>query len=1723
MTNQPFPASTLRRRLGVLLATVCVVGLLAAFWWPNLTHAAGHLTNSATDPVTVAWQKVKAAGSYHFTSDVLQKTIPVASLTNVGRSSHTDALHLEGQNDLRNQALELTLWNQGGSVLNAASGVSMRTEKGKTFTRRGNEAWQETDNQTDAFAPQGDFLGYLAAIRNVGPGVHETRNGVSFTRYTFALDGPAFANYMHEQLTAAMRAKGELPASAQLDPPAYYRDMTGDGELWIGANGLPLRQLLNLHFPEQNEERVEANMTVDFAKYGAEQTGLLTLLRTGQWQGAWLVLPQRLPDFTPLWLALLVSALAVLVLVYRQRRAVYVAIVTAVIFAQVAGPLLNTLTQVKFFDTYRAKAAAQAEQQAADRSQRDLQTKMNSAPAFNPHQNPRTSAEFEMRNAESTASTQGQNLEAVTVQQNSALQIPQSAVVDPGTDTDGDGLTDFTEVRIDTSEVISDTDDDSLPDNLEVNGFTLGGQTWYTDPNAADSNGDGVGDLQEWGLDSAGNLRTTPLDTDGDGLPDLFDPDNDNDGVPDRLDLAPFVKGAVTYNEATPLQFSVNNLTPNQPTFVEFQIRPQDPKNLWFAQNVLDWPQDSEGQVRDVDGKTYADFAAAQGRAADADAANGDMKVIPMLEIRIPKASANLPDQAELTPFSISVNDFTTDGQTKVAYVPLSIITDDKTGERVAFSGEMRYKPTGSWTTPHSVRLAWLVQALNDLPCDPKNAADVAKGCQTDGYIHNQPTVLHGYYDSWTLTGLTVREDHGASMGIVYEDPTVDDNKKEDAGLWALALVLDHHFLIGRDENTDGVRDLKVSDLASRFDRDNNPSETQRFAVPNLLQVTTNSYTTGDEATAATAMTETNKILNTVFKPVVTADNAVKPLLLFAEENSLRVVGLDQVGAGENYATQSGARVTLDLAPTPQSALPVTVNAALKWMAYCGANGNTVTWRPCTADEYAGALEGRYANLPSQPGDGPNDVAGRMMLTQAYYFSLITGYGATVQEGTRIISSRYSQEGDNQTAARVRIGLNTLLPVPVLATQNYLRMFLIAREDLKTGTFSGALKKSIETLGTSYKQLKAGDARLEANEDLSNGNAKEVKLTQAGKFKVKLARLTAVSIAGGAIMVVTTALGLSPDLDTTARSVLGAIGATAALLTTLIVPIAQIHSVYKLESNPGVSTDKPGRSLSAILSKTTIKTTVAKIGAGVGLALSVALIWGFFIYGAASSGYTAGSPALNKAFFEAVAATLVAVLLAVLSATVIGSILVAIVGFIDSILTLVCELGVDELRIQGSFYGGACFTVSTTLIKALSYLLYNYEPMINTSRNDLMVTGAPNLTLADPNKGYVPANALTLTLPVTTTVIHKDPDLNQGSIILVYLYLFSPENLRSSTFKYGLSKSGSAPIAVARDQMPGAWQDVREDHKFIQTPMYRGVARTDPAPLTSVPLVQGINSTVPFSLTMNFAVPAFECWTILIVVPVCYTRELQNSNTIPFTQLKYDVFPNTLTEFLALGSKPGGGLGQGWDAHLPALRDADGDGLANAISGGVDPNDATWDADGDGLSDFFELQRRTASVPYSPVQRDTDGDGLTDKQEAEISTDPAVADTDNDGLSDGVEIRHQVYDANGNLTTAWAGGWQVTSTAPRRARFGFLLILSMRIVTRMASVTRPRKIWPPTPTRPCAWMTRGRPTTRMCPIRRRWLSLPPATPLQVISGRTNSSLTRPRLWPMCQSNPACWT
>ena len=52
-----------------------------------------------------------------------------------------------------------------------------------------------------------------------------------------------------------------------LDLPQMYAEMEGEGELWVGEDGLPIRQLIYLQFPNTASDQVEARIDVTFSNY----------------------------------------------------------------------------------------------------------------------------------------------------------------------------------------------------------------------------------------------------------------------------------------------------------------------------------------------------------------------------------------------------------------------------------------------------------------------------------------------------------------------------------------------------------------------------------------------------------------------------------------------------------------------------------------------------------------------------------------------------------------------------------------------------------------------------------------------------------------------------------------------------------------------------------------------------------------------------------------------------------------------------------------------------------------------------------------------------------------------------------------------------------------------------------------------------------------------------------------------------------------------------------------------------------------------------------------------------------------------------------------------------------------------------------------------------------------------------------------------------------------
>ena len=368
-------------------------------------------------------------------------------------------------------------------------------------------------------------------------------------------------------------------------------------------------------------------------------------------------------------------------IVYRKSSLVYAAVVLSVTASMLLTPLLQSRQVYAFAEEQGAQQAQAEADRATDAWARELQAEI-SHKAFDPHQSPWASersvqesqhipqggAPFDpqtfyrqaARVREAFAPPANQPANAPVSQRSALTSLPHAmnevqsngcGTATSDQDTDGDGLSDEIETaELGTDPTKADTDGDDIDDRSEVCGFQmLDGKWWYLNPLDMDTNGDGQADGLECTNLTAGTTAYCE-DTDGDGTPDAFDFDDDNDGVPDAVDLAPTsaMGGSVTEagigglaNQSMALE--VQKLVTDTSVFVDFQLRPLNPDHLWYTLNVLDWPSDDrQGQQRRV----FTDTFGASGKAA-----NGDMRLVPMLEIFVPAQSGfgGLPVKATYT------------------------------------------------------------------------------------------------------------------------------------------------------------------------------------------------------------------------------------------------------------------------------------------------------------------------------------------------------------------------------------------------------------------------------------------------------------------------------------------------------------------------------------------------------------------------------------------------------------------------------------------------------------------------------------------------------------------------------------------------------------------------------------------------------------------------------------------------------------------------------------------------------------------------------------------------------------------------------------------------------------------------------------------------------------------------------------------------------------------
>ncbi len=1083
--------------------------------------------------VQAAWQAAQQAGAYRFASRVVQTTHPAPSIANVGQGSRVETVYLEGDADLPGQALLLRMWQGAASTSNPQDSVELRIEGERAYGRAAGGQWQEMDNFAGSFAPNNDLLAYLAGVKNVQR-ISESANQrmtesagrnyeVRYTQYGFALDGPAFADHIRDQLEEQLRRTGELPAGLHLDTPDSLRRAVGDGEVWIDDDGLPLRLTMHIEYPQQaSGERVAVDVQTDFSNFPRAMLAQADPLNPagGSTALAWVVrnLPEPLravrdwaSSASQAGVGLVVLGLLLVMLVNRRSTRVYAAVVISIIFAMIVTPLLQGQQVYAWGQKQAARQAEYEQRQQQQAAEQQFQQEMAGA-AWDAHRDP---------------------LAAVASGQESAASNTQHATrstaddPDPDSDDDGDGLTYAQESRLGTDPDESDTDADGITDNAEVAGFLYNNERWYSNPNSPDTNDDGQLDTLEcWDKvvdPDAGEISPGDAvacqDSDSDGTPDPSDRDDDGDGVPDAVDLSPYDfddNDGDLFDEDHPLLLQVDGLQADEPAFVDFQLRSENEDHLWYALNVLDWPSsDEDGQIQRKAGNdsTFADIAQ-ENQAVSANADNGDMRLIPMLEIEMTGESFPLKfttpeidvkfsgaltatvhfeqdgadvavdfslhsgdasqvainehschnlgnnlytftgvadgasrtilnqkltgladgkhglkltisgkdycvdignvvngpfadqmvDRDPLDPYGISVREKDDDG-TLLAYVPLNLVADETGSDRTAFAGRMAYWPTtDQWGDTQKVNVVWVIQMLTDHRCN--EGEEFAGLCTEDEWVLDTLQVVRAYPETWYLTGLVAREDHGVDIAVVYEDPAQEDeqSRRYDDWLWNLAWGLDKSFITGRDEDGDGQRDITTAEIHARWDYPTNQNngyadgDDALWGVPvTATQVVTFSYDRQDEYLRL-AMTETEKILNDAFLSSVN-DGSDAPTLLFTQESRYRTSDLG-ADTTTTEAVSDTVKITLELDPDNS---PEETQVTMSWAPYRYQDGE---WESYPIDEYWDKIEVRYEEIFDEYQDDPQyeDIRqGQVFIAKMFYLAMYHGNSALVQVGSALV------------------------------------------------------------------------------------------------------------------------------------------------------------------------------------------------------------------------------------------------------------------------------------------------------------------------------------------------------------------------------------------------------------------------------------------------------------------------------------------------------------------------------------------------------------------------------------------------------------------------------------------------------------------------------------------------------------------------------------------------
>ncbi|MCB0056289.1 MAG: hypothetical protein KDE45_04650, partial [Caldilineaceae bacterium] len=854
--------------------------------------------------------------------------------------------------------------------------------------------------------------------------------------------------------------------------------------------------------------------------------------------------------------------------------------------------------------------------------------------------------------------------------------------------------------------------------------------------------------------------------------------------------------------------------------------------------------------------------------------------------------------------------------------------------------------------------------------------------------------MLHAYDDAFYLTGINVHEARGVQMAVVYEDPAVDTSLNDDDGLFQMAFGLDETFLRNRDcdfvDNDgecvgDGERDITIDEIYNRWNHPTNSgiTENQRWGIPDELRVETYAFAHDDQALFEAGGEIAPQILTAHFPETAT------PNLLFAQENWFRAIN----GDGRNLTTAVTWTTNTLAFDFHDETIMATAGYNIAPYRY---NADQAGWEPFPLGEYADQIQEEFnATNAGLNSDDPELVESTAYVGTVMVVVTMQGNSAVISTNANsLLASSFSSVIGLDLFTTVDFTDNQLRAAYLDAFTNTSNRLVQLVRYSNAKTFSDDLANTLFKLVDFKKALNPEFANVELN-TASVRTRKAFTVFNAIMLTASLASIIAMNFKNG---------------QAAGEGIALAVGAVSSIIEA-VTTLREVSAIVKA-ANPGI--DSTLLKITIFKAFHSISSSTAKSSL-IGAAIGVAINWIVFFAVWGAMGLEVGSVAFNTLLAQAIAATIVAILMFVVSLTIVGAILVAIISVIDLILTL---LGND-------------FTISGWVTEQIARAIYHFDLTVDSD----VQTGAFDLTLLDPARGLQAGRMARVSLPITTTVTHDNPEDPRTFIYLPEYWTSS--NLRSTTFNYALALEETS-LSAGRGDMRAEWEVTRRG-SFLGNPMYRGVDTAFPT--LNVEMVAGINVSVPVHLGSAYALPGVECWTIYqpfippYYFPVCLDKTIRGSNDAEVGEaLVLDIMPATLDAFYALD--------WGGAVPFPTPLDHDGDGLIARALGGNDPDDSIdqcngglcWDSDGDGLGDRYELQIRAAGTAnggarISALAAHTDVDVLCDADEILLGTLPYLRDTDGDVLTDGEEVWHQDRcDNNGNGDRdEWLGGWDFTA------------------------------------------------------------------------------------------------